>query len=228
MPQVELLGLISTGNTSEPVHAYFTQYLTDQQVKRWESRSSQSYGSLQKIINEYLEPACSRLLHRLNRLRGYSLWNERYSELIDTNVIESCIDTAQLLLKRLVFYRISIDKVCLEFREFIKWVLHSESFPSLFVFPLLGSLFNLWIFCSNLVVEKLAEQNGGEYQNHPDAVAYDPWLVVSYIKTSFATDGLAEYFTVYPGIERTGNERGKCGINVISRSEWYTLTCKSM
>ena len=30
MPQVELLGLISTGNTSEPVHAYFTQYLTEQ------------------------------------------------------------------------------------------------------------------------------------------------------------------------------------------------------
>ena len=30
MPQVELLGLISTGNTSEPIHAYFTQYLTEQ------------------------------------------------------------------------------------------------------------------------------------------------------------------------------------------------------
>ncbi|KAI9497478.1 anaphase-promoting complex, cyclosome, subunit 4-domain-containing protein [Zychaea mexicana] len=182
MPQIELLGLIATGNTSEPVHAYFTQYLTDQQVKRWESRSHQSYGNLQRLVNEYLEPACSRLLHRLNRLRGYSLWTERYSELLDTSVIDACIDTAQLLLKRLIFYRISVDKVCLEFREFIKWTLH--------------------------MIEKLADQNGGEYQNHPDAVAYDPWLVVNFIKKSFATDGLTEYFTVYPGIERS-DERWK-------------------
>ncbi|KAI8140857.1 anaphase-promoting complex, cyclosome, subunit 4-domain-containing protein [Fennellomyces sp. T-0311] len=174
MPQVELLGLIATGNTSEPVHAYFTQYLTDQQVKRWESRSSQSYGNLQKLVNEYLEPACSRLLHRLNRLRGYSLWKERYSDLLDTTVVDSCIEMTQLLLKRLIFYRISVDKVSLEFHEFIKWTLH--------------------------MVEKLGEQNG-EYQNHPEAVAYDPWLVVNFIKTSFASDGLAEYFTVYPGIE---------------------------
>ena len=87
-----------------------------------------------------------------------------------------------------------MDKVSLEFQEFIKWILHSK-------FSVKGNYHLIYIFL--LVVEKLSDQNG-DYQNHPESVAYDPWLVVSFIKTSFATDGLAEYFTVYPGIEQSG------------------------
>ncbi|KAG2227649.1 hypothetical protein INT45_004691 [Circinella minor] len=202
MPQIELLGLISTGNTSEPVHAYFTQYLTEQQVKRWESRSGQSYGNLQKLINEYLEPACSRLLHRLHRLRGYSLWTERYSGLIDISGVETCIDTTQLLLKRLIFYRISIDKVCIEFREFIKWILH--------------------------MVEKFGERDTEQQQqqNQTDGTSYDPWLVVSYIKKSFATDGLAEYFTVYPGLESSDKRWKQTGFLQLANS--LTEMCSNM
>ena len=57
-----------------------------------------------------------------------------------------------------------------------------------------------------LVVEKFGERDTEQQQqqNQTDTTSYDPWLVVSYIKNSFATDGLAEYFTVYPGIERSG------------------------
>ena len=57
-----------------------------------------------------------------------------------------------------------------------------------------------------LVAEKFGERDTEQQQqqNQTDATSYDPWLVVSYIKKSFATDGLAEYFTVYPGIESSG------------------------
>ncbi|KAI9320832.1 anaphase-promoting complex, cyclosome, subunit 4-domain-containing protein [Dichotomocladium elegans] len=179
MPDVELLGLIATGHPCEAVYEYFTEILNEQQCKRWESRSSHGYSSLQAIVCEHLQPACERLLYHFTTLYGYALWTERYDKLLDIVAVRGCIDGLKILMQQLERYLADITKVSLSFQEFMKWMEDSK-------FNGESDLFNT---LNRTVLVKFSE--GGPEAERKN---YDQWLVIDYIRNSFASDGLKHYF----------------------------------
>lgn len=60
--------------TSEPLHYYLEQVLTEQQIRKWEKDAKAGYQSMLRIICEYIQPACDRLLCLFNELNAYSRW----------------------------------------------------------------------------------------------------------------------------------------------------------
>ncbi|KAI7885842.1 hypothetical protein K492DRAFT_203652 [Lichtheimia hyalospora FSU 10163] len=165
MPEIELLGLIATGNPCEAVYEYFTQLLSDQQLKRWEERSTHSYSCSQLIVCEYLQPACERLLLHLDTLYGYSLWTERYNGLLDPEAVDLCMKRTKKLMQSLTLYLADVTKDSVTFSEFIKWM-------------------------SNRFYKFVAEGS-----TEAEIIPYDPWRTVEHIRNSFVSDRLAPYFT---------------------------------
>ncbi|CDH48682.1 predicted protein [Lichtheimia corymbifera JMRC:FSU:9682] len=165
MPEIELLGLIATGNPCEAVYEYFTQLLSEQQLKRWGERATHSYSCSQMIVCEYLQPACERLLLHLDTLYGYSLWTERYNGLLDPEAVELCMRRTKKLMQSLTRYLADVTKESVTFSEFIKWM-------------------------SNMFYKFVGE--GG---TEAEVIPYDPWRAVEHIRNSFASDRLAPYFT---------------------------------
>ncbi|ORZ09284.1 anaphase-promoting complex subunit 4 long domain-containing protein [Absidia repens] len=123
LPQVELLGLLATGNLNPAVHEYLSGGELDQQkAKQWETKSMHSYTNVQRIIVEYLQPACERLLLQLSKLRGYGLWTKRYGELICNDSVAAAIKLTQQYMWTMEQLLKSVGQVSRRFQEFILWI----------------------------------------------------------------------------------------------------------
>ncbi|ORX56881.1 hypothetical protein DM01DRAFT_1334441 [Hesseltinella vesiculosa] len=181
LPHVELLGLLATGNITGETHDYFTNQLTLQQAKRWESRSTHSYAAMQRIIIEFLQPPCTLLLLQLSKLKGYAQWKQRWGDLLSMDTIQRAVQSVQFMLSSLQKLLLSIGVVSKRFEEFIQWVAK--------------------------VIQRLTDKNPPDYQNdNPGPVYKDPRQLSDYLMNDFTEDSLAAFFVPHDAEPTTGQE----------------------
>ncbi|KAH8548317.1 anaphase-promoting complex, cyclosome, subunit 4-domain-containing protein [Umbelopsis sp. PMI_123] len=120
-PIVEFLGLLATGMTSQPLHYYLEQVLTEQQIRKWEKEANAGFQSMLRIICEYIQPACDRLLCLLNDLNAYSRWKENYDDLISEGLTCTSISLVGAFHGRYQELIAGLKKTSESFQEFIAW-----------------------------------------------------------------------------------------------------------
>ncbi|CAO3642771.1 unnamed protein product [Cunninghamella blakesleeana] len=168
-PEIELLGILAAGPCSEALYDYFTNVLTQQKEKAWETNINRSYTSIQRIILEYLQPACERLLLQLEKLCGYGKCSKIYGEFLCKDTINITIQHVSKYMFTLQQLIISIGKTSKGFQEFFSWI--------------------------HKYVQKLRDSESTEYTNNPNEPPYnDARTITNFLLNDFKADSLAAYF----------------------------------
>ncbi|KAI8638884.1 anaphase-promoting complex, cyclosome, subunit 4-domain-containing protein, partial [Parasitella parasitica] len=122
MPEVELFATLATGNVTESLQEFFTEYLSSQRIKQWETNVKHGHHNSLVIICEHILPACERIQLQLSKLLGYSLWTQRYGDFLRTNEVEKCITKARHLVFETFQYSKSLGDLIKSFDAFSKWI----------------------------------------------------------------------------------------------------------
>ncbi|CAO3641766.1 unnamed protein product [Mucor fragilis] len=168
MPEVELFATLATGNVTESLQEFFTEYLTSQRIKQWESNVKHGYHNSLVIICEHILPACERIQMQLCNLLGYSLWTQRYGDFLKSEAVENCIDKARKLVSEVFDYSKALGSLTKSFEAFSKWI--------------------------TIVSQKIYDPDSVEFE-HQSILCEDPELVADFLEKNFVQDALDVYFS---------------------------------
>ncbi|KAK4518358.1 uncharacterized protein ATC70_001711 [Mucor velutinosus] len=168
MPEVELFATLATGNVTESLQEFFTEYLTSQRIKQWESNVKHGYHNSLVIICEHILPACERIQMQLCKLLGYSLWTQRYGDFLKSEAVENCIDKARKLVSETFDYSKALGSLIKSFEAFSKWIA--------------------------IVSQKIYDPDSVEFE-HQSILCEDPELVADFLEKNFVDDALDVYFS---------------------------------
>ncbi|GAN05331.1 hypothetical protein MAM1_0088d04801 [Mucor ambiguus] len=168
MPEVELFATLATGNVTESLQEFFTEYLTSQRIKQWESNVNHGYHNSLVIICEHILPACERIQMQLCKLLGYSLWTQRYGDFLKSEAVENCISKARKLVSEAFDYSKALGSLIKSFEAFSKWI--------------------------TIVSQKIYDPDSVEFE-HQSILCEDPELVADFLEKNFVQDALDVYFS---------------------------------
>ncbi|RCI03731.1 hypothetical protein CU098_000453, partial [Rhizopus stolonifer] len=167
MPEVDLIGTLATGNVTESLQEFFTDFLTPQKIKEWESTMTHGYQNSLVTACQYVLPACDRIQLELSKLLGYSLWTQRYGDFLETSSVETCIECIQQFVRQMLDYTKSLNILTKSFEAFIQWM--------------------------SAVSQKISAVDSVEFENQ-SSLCEEPELVLTYLDTNFVKDYMAPYF----------------------------------
>ncbi|KAI8080751.1 anaphase-promoting complex, cyclosome, subunit 4-domain-containing protein [Gilbertella persicaria] len=158
MPEVDLIGTLATGNVTESLQEFFTDFLTPQKIKEWESTMTHGYQNSLVTACQYVLPACDRIQLELSKLLGYSLWTQRYGDFLETSSVETCIECIQQFVRQMLDYTKSLNILTKSFEAFIQWI--------------------------SAVSQKISAADSVEFENQ-SSLCEEPELVLTYLDTNF-------------------------------------------
>ncbi|CEP07146.1 hypothetical protein [Parasitella parasitica] len=167
MPEVELFATLATGNVTESLQEFFTEFLSSQRIKQWETNVKHGHHNSLVIICEHILPACERIQLELGKLLGYSLWTQRYGDFLRTLAVEKCIAKARQLVSETFQYSKSLGVMIKSFEAFLTWI----------------SVVSLKVYDPDSM--EVEQQSG---------VCEEPELVASFLDKDFVRDSLDVYF----------------------------------
>ncbi|KAL9540508.1 hypothetical protein MBANPS3_009640 [Mucor bainieri] len=168
MPEVELFATLATGNVTESLQEFFTEYLTSQRIKQWESNVKHGHHNSLVTICEHILPACERIQMQLSKLLGYSLWTQRYGDFLRSEAVESCIEKARKLVSEAFEYSKALGSLTKSFDAFSKWIA--------------------------IVSQKIYDPDSVEFE-HQSILCENPELVADFLEKNFVQDALGVYFS---------------------------------
>ncbi|EPB91541.1 hypothetical protein HMPREF1544_01672 [Mucor circinelloides 1006PhL] len=168
MPEVEFFATLATGNVTESLQEFFSEYLTSQRIKQWESNAKHGYHNSLVIICEHILPACERIQLQLCKLLGYSLWTQRYGDFLKSEAVEDCIDKTRKLVSVAFEYSKALGSLTKSFEAFSKWI--------------------------TIVSQKIFDPDSVEFE-HQSILCEDPELVADFLEKNFVQDALDIYFS---------------------------------
>ncbi|OAC98064.1 hypothetical protein MUCCIDRAFT_115581 [Mucor lusitanicus CBS 277.49] len=207
MPEVELFATLATGNVTESLQEFFTEYLTSQRIKQWESNVKHGYHNSLVIICEHILPACERIQMQLCTLLGYSLWKQRYGDFLKSEAVENCIDKTRKLISEAFNYSKALGSLIKSFEAFSKWI--------------------------TIVSQKIYDPDSVEFE-HQTNLCEDPELVADFLENNFVQDALDIYFSqrdknltlLLSDLSETCIEMLKRPSEIVSAKMQVVATCK--
>lgn len=122
-----------------------TSYFIHQQIRKWEKEANAGFQSMLRIICEYIQPACDRLLCLLNELNAYSRWwacswyflcqdqlliyadrKECYEDLVSEVLTHTSISLVGAFHGRYQELITALKKSSESFQEFIAWARYGK------------------------------------------------------------------------------------------------------
>ncbi|RUS32971.1 hypothetical protein BC938DRAFT_473640 [Jimgerdemannia flammicorona] len=186
-PTIEFLGILATGTPSEPLQQYLQRELTERGLKKWERQAESGYLNMRKLVHEYIQPACERLIVHLSDINGYSRWYERFGPVgLEEPFVHSCIMLAGSFVGRLQELLKMLNVELRNFKEFAKW-LH----------VIRAALLALMRHPSHATVVESVQPTEQIPSDRP-YVAIDTIRVAEFLQTSFTSDRLASFFVRQP------------------------------
>ncbi|ORZ00843.1 anaphase-promoting complex, cyclosome, subunit 4-domain-containing protein [Syncephalastrum racemosum] len=185
MPELEMIGFLALGRACDAVEEYFSEKVSERQVRMWQTRTAHSYMTCRTIASAYLLPACDRLMVYLDYWKGCSMHIQKYAGLLSMDEVCQSIHSAKTLSKRLHSYLAEVTKASKLFDEFILWVIHTTQ------------------KYADKKETGRSEMEQPHLENEKPIFTNTPWPIIDYLNSYFASDGMAHFFDDPPDAPRT-------------------------
>ncbi|ORX86849.1 hypothetical protein BCR32DRAFT_264741, partial [Anaeromyces robustus] len=122
-PITEFMITFVTGLPTQSVRYYLSDELKERGLKNWERTLDVTYANIQKLIIEYVQPGCERLLYYLSDMLGFCKWDEHFSSLgVSETDIKIFIILTGSLIGVLEEMSIEIKKLRKNLKSFFTWL----------------------------------------------------------------------------------------------------------
>ncbi|KAI8886831.1 hypothetical protein K501DRAFT_165820, partial [Backusella circina FSU 941] len=156
MPDIEIMALLATGGITKSLLDFFRDFLTTSRIKEWETEALHGYKCSLAIITEYISLASEKLQIQLSKLSGYSLWKQRYGDLLESQSIDTCLENGYMFIKQINAFVEKVKYLMERFEAFVAWM--------------------------NVVTNHISDPNAEESISQPN-ICEDPELVTEYLTT---------------------------------------------
>ncbi|ORX47576.1 hypothetical protein BCR36DRAFT_330321 [Piromyces finnis] len=122
-PITEFIITFVTGLPTQSVRHYLSNELKEKGIKNWERILDVTYSNIYKLIIEYVQPGCERLLYYLSDLLGFCKWDEQFTSLgiVEADIKQFIVLTGSLI-GMLEEISIEIKKLRKNLNSFFAWL----------------------------------------------------------------------------------------------------------